>query len=73
MTPPSLFRVVVGLRPTHRNESRDVTPAKAGIHVPKELDSRLRGNGATSDGVIACPRRDSRNNFKIERTKPESH
>jgi hypothetical protein len=27
------FRVVMGQRPTHRNESQDVTPAKAGVHA----------------------------------------
>ena len=42
----------MGLRPTRRNESHHVTPAKAGVHVWQELDSRspafaedkLRGN-----------------------------
>ena len=29
---------------THRSESQDVTPAKAGVHVEEELDSRFRGN-----------------------------
>ena len=28
-----------------------VTPAKAGVHVPEEVDSRLRGNDVTFDGV----------------------
>jgi hypothetical protein len=40
----------MGLRPTQRNESRDVTPAKAGVHLRKELDSRFRGNDVTFDG-----------------------
>jgi hypothetical protein len=32
--PSSLsFRVLMGLRPTHRNESQAVTPASAGVHV----------------------------------------
>jgi hypothetical protein len=34
----------MGQRPTHRNETQDVTPAKAGVQVWEELDSRLRGN-----------------------------
>ena len=41
----------MGRRPTHRNESQGVTPAKAGVHAPEELDSRFRGNDATFDGV----------------------
>jgi hypothetical protein len=41
----------MGLRPTRRNESQDVTPAKAGVHVREELDSRFRGNDLTCDGV----------------------
>jgi hypothetical protein len=41
----------MGLRPTHRNESQDVTPAKAGVHVREELDSRFRGNDVTFDGA----------------------
>jgi hypothetical protein len=45
------FRVVMGQRPTHRNESQDVTPAKAGAHVREELDSRFRGNDVTFDGA----------------------
>jgi hypothetical protein len=40
----------MGQRPTHRNESQDVTPAKAGFHVQEELDSRFRGNDVTFDG-----------------------
>jgi hypothetical protein len=52
------FRVVMGRRPTHRNESQEVTPAKAGVHFREELDSRspafavdkLRGNDVTFDG-----------------------
>jgi hypothetical protein len=56
------FRVVTGLRPTHRNESQDVTPAKAGVHVREELDSRFRGNDVTFDGakrgISLCPRPD---------------
>jgi hypothetical protein len=48
----------MGRRPTHTNESQDVTPAKAGVHVREELDSRspafaedkLRGNDVTFDG-----------------------
>ena len=45
------FRVVMGQRPTGRNESRAVTPAKAGVQVQEELDSRFRGNGVTFDGA----------------------
>jgi hypothetical protein len=41
----------MGLRPTHRNGSQDVTPAKAGVHVREELDSRFRGNDVTFDGA----------------------
>jgi hypothetical protein len=41
----------MGQRPTHRNESQDVTPAKAGVHVRAELDSRFRGNDVTFDGA----------------------
>jgi hypothetical protein len=41
---PLSFRLHMGLRPTQRNESQDVTPAKAGVHAPEELDSRFRGN-----------------------------
>jgi hypothetical protein len=41
----------MGQRPTHRNESQDVTPAKAGVHVREELDSRFRGNDLTFDAV----------------------
>ena len=37
--------------PTHRNESQHVTPAKAGVHVREELDSRFRGNDVTFDGA----------------------
>jgi hypothetical protein len=48
----------MGLRPTRRNESHHVTPAKAGVHVWEELGSRspafaedkLRGNDVTFDG-----------------------
>jgi hypothetical protein len=36
-------------RPVPRNESQDVTPAKAGVHLPGELDSRFRGNDVTCD------------------------
>ena len=43
----AIVRVVLGQRPTHRNESQDVTPAKAGVHVREELDSRFRGNDVT--------------------------
>jgi hypothetical protein len=39
----------MGLQPTHRNESQDVTPGKAGVHVREELDSRFRGNDVTFD------------------------
>ena len=39
----------MGLEPTHRNESQDVTPAEAGVHVREELDSRFRGNDVTFD------------------------
>jgi hypothetical protein len=45
------FRAYMGQRPTHRNESQDVTPAKAGVHVREELDSRFRGNDVTFDGA----------------------
>ena len=45
------FRVLMGRRPTHRNESQDVTPAKAGVHVREELDSRFRGNDVTFNGA----------------------
>jgi hypothetical protein len=45
----------MGLRPTHRNESQDVTPAKAGVHVREELDSRFRGNDVTFDGALTAP------------------
>jgi hypothetical protein len=38
------FRAHMGLRPSQRNESQDVTPAQAGVHVPDEVDSRFRGN-----------------------------
>jgi hypothetical protein len=41
----------MGQRPAHRNESQDVTPAKAGVHVREELDSRFRGNDVTFDGA----------------------
>jgi len=38
----------MGLRPTHRKESQfSVTPAKAGVHVGNQLDSRFRGNDVT--------------------------
>jgi N-acetylglucosamine kinase-like BadF-type ATPase len=41
---PVSFRVCMGLRPTHGNESQAVvTPAQAGVH----LDSRFRGNDVT--------------------------
>jgi hypothetical protein len=54
----------MGLRPTQRNESQDVTPAKAGVHVRKELDSRFRGNDVTFDGakrgIMLCLRPDRR-------------
>jgi len=41
----------MGLRPTQGNESQfSVTPAKAGVNVGKQLDSRFRGNNAL--GVI---------------------
>jgi hypothetical protein len=40
----------MGQRPTHRYESQHVTPAKAGVHVRHELDSRFRGNDVTFDG-----------------------
>jgi hypothetical protein len=35
----------------HGNESQDVTPAKAGVHVSKGLDSRFRGNDVTLGGA----------------------
>jgi len=38
-------------RPTHRNESQDVTPAQAGVHVRQEVDSRFRGNDVTFGGA----------------------
>jgi hypothetical protein len=41
----------MGLRPTRRNESQDVTRAKAGVHVREEVDSRFRGNDVTFDGA----------------------
>jgi hypothetical protein len=41
----------MGLRPTQRNESQGVTPAKAGVHVREKLDSRFRGNDVTFDGA----------------------
>jgi hypothetical protein len=41
----------MGLRPTHGNESQHVTPAKAGVHVLEELDSRFRGNDVTFDAA----------------------
>jgi hypothetical protein len=40
----------MGQRPTHRNESEDVTPAQAGVHVWEGLDSRFRGNDVV--GVV---------------------
>jgi hypothetical protein len=40
----------MGRRPTQRNEGQDVTPAKAGVHVREEVDSRFRGNDVTFDG-----------------------
>jgi hypothetical protein len=50
------FRVVTGQRRTHRNESEDVTPAKAGAHVGEDLDSRFRGNdvcfGGPNRGIL---------------------
>ena len=57
----TLCRVHMGLRPTRRNEGHRVTPAKAGVHVWEELDSRspafaedkLRGNDVTLDGARA--------------------
>ena len=42
----------MGHRPTLRNESQDVTPAKAGVHVKEELDSGFRGNDATFDWFL---------------------
>ena len=54
------FRVVMGQRPTHRNESQDVTPAKAGVHVRDELDSRFRGNDVTFNGVRRLTDEESR-------------
>jgi hypothetical protein len=53
----------MGRRSTHRNESQDVTPAKAGAHVRDELDScspafaedKLRGNDVTFDGGGISP------------------
>jgi hypothetical protein len=45
----------MGQRPTHRNESQHVTPAKAGVHVREELDSRFRGNDAAFDGALGAP------------------
>ena len=41
----------MGQRPTHRNESQDVTPAKAGVHVREEPDSRFRGNDLAFQGA----------------------
>jgi hypothetical protein len=40
----------MGPEPTQGNESQDVIPAKAGVHVREELDSRFRGNDVTFDG-----------------------
>ena len=36
---------------TRRNEGHHVTPAKAGVHLLEELDSRFRGNDVTSEGA----------------------
>jgi hypothetical protein len=47
--PHRSLRVGMDQRPTHRNESRDVTPAKAGVHVRQELHSRFRRNDVTPD------------------------
>ena len=47
----SNHRVVMGQRPTHRSQSQDVTPAKAGVYVCDKVDSRFRGNDVTFDGV----------------------
>ena len=44
------FPAIVGQRPTHRSQSQDVTPAKAGVHAREGLDSRFRGNDVTFDG-----------------------
>jgi hypothetical protein len=42
----------MGLRPTHRNESRTfVTPAKAGVHLREELDSHFRGKDVPCGGA----------------------
>jgi len=41
----------MGQRPTRRNESQHVTPAKAGVHVRGELDSRFRGNDVAFEGA----------------------
>jgi hypothetical protein len=41
----------MGERPTHRSESQDVTPAKAGVHVWEKMDSRFRGNDLTFEGA----------------------
>jgi hypothetical protein len=49
----------MGQRPARRNESQDLTPAQAAVHVREELDSRLRGNDVTFDGakrrISLCP------------------
>jgi hypothetical protein len=41
----------MGLRATRRNEGHDVTPAKAGVHLLEELDSRFRGDDVTFEGA----------------------
>jgi hypothetical protein len=57
------YRVVMGQGPARKNEIQHVTPAKAGVHVREELDSRspafaedkLRGNDVTFDGANFGP------------------
>ena len=60
MRPNALLRVVMGMRPTHRNESHRFRHprAKLALSLPKgggprpnELDSRFRGNDVTFDGA----------------------
>jgi len=41
----------MGQRPSSRDESQAVTPAKAGVQVREELGSRLRGNDVSFDGA----------------------
>ena len=52
----------MGLRPTQRNENQPfVTPARAGVHVTSQLDSRFHGNDVTFEraqrGISLCAER----------------